>query len=77
MTEGADEIRANLDQFGRDWDYIVAHDRELLELYPEEWVGVQGGCVYHAPTLLDLLDGIRAGGHDPDRAARVFLTRDD
>ena len=77
VTEDVEGKRASMDQFERDWDYILIHEGELLESYPEEWVGVQDGRVFHAPSLPGLLDAIRAAGCDPMKTARTFMTRDD
>jgi hypothetical protein len=62
------EVQAELQRFGRDTAYYEAHQKDLLEQYPEQWVAIYNEQVVGASPDADQLfaelkeKGISIGG---------------
>jgi len=68
----------HLRSFGQDIEYLEAHDHELLEQYPEQWVAVFDQRVVGASADFDqLLTNLKRQGVPIGRAYIEFLTRRD
>ena len=69
------ETLAELERFGRDVNYYYAHHQELLEQYPEQYVGIFNESVAGAnPNLKILVAKLREGGTPPERTFVKYLT---
>ncbi len=69
------EIAASLARFGRDDDELIARYDEFLDAFPEEWVSIYEGRVFHDPDSKALHEKMRAAGVDPAHAPQEFVSR--
>lgn len=72
-----DEIRARLASYRRDVDALNEQRDELINSFPEQWVAIHEGKVYHAAELDALFAQLRLAGVEPARVPREFLTKDE
>ena len=70
------QMRAGLASYHRNSDAMLANHDGLLASYPEEWVTMHDGCIYHAPTVDLLLKQLESAGIDTDGAPMEFMGRD-
>ena len=78
MVQQQDGITQRLQRFRRDIDYYEAHREELLDRYPEQWVVIfNEQVVATAPTVEQVLRGLRAKGVPPGQGLVEHLTRHD
>ncbi len=78
MVRQPDGISQRLQRFQRDIDYYETHREELLNRYPEQWVAIFNEQVVDtAPTVEQVLRGLRAKGVPPGQGLVEHLTRHD
>ena len=78
MIREQDSVSQRLQRFQRDIDYYEAHRGELLDRYPEQWVAIFNEQVVDAaPTMEQVLIGLRAKGVPPGQGLVEHLTRHD
>ena len=69
-----EEVKARLEQFRRDCDYLYSIYDRMLEEHPDEFVAVYHGKVVAAhKTLEGVFAEIRRQGIPPGRAALEFV----
>ncbi len=72
------ERELELKRFKRDTKYYQDHQEELLEQYPEQWVGIfNEQVVGTAPDFDQLLDDLQAKGIPVGKTLVEHLTRKD
>jgi hypothetical protein len=70
------DIQAELQRFSRDTAYYEAHQEELLEQYPEQWVAIYNEQVVGAsPDARELLHNLQAKGLPVGQVFCGYLTR--
>ena len=78
MIREQDSVSQRLQRFQRDIDYYEGHREELLDRYPEQWVAIFNEQVVDtAPTIEQVLIGLRAKGVPPGQGLVEHLTRHD
>jgi hypothetical protein len=72
------KMQAELQRFKRDTAYYEAHQEELLEQYPEQWVAIYDERVVGADAdLHHLLTTIKEKGISPGQALVEYITSKD
>jgi hypothetical protein len=72
------KVQAKLQRFKRDTAYYEAHQEELLEQYPEQWVAIYNERVVGADVdLPHLLTTIKENGISPGQALVEYVTSKD
>ena len=70
-----DEFRKEFQRFQGDIDYFEAHQQELLERYPEEWVAIfDGRVVGNSHDVRQLLQCLEERGVPIEKAVLRHLT---
>jgi hypothetical protein len=72
------KMQAELQRCKRDTAYYEAHQEELLEQYPEQWVAIYDERVVGADAdLYHLLSTIKEQGFSPGQALVEYVTSKD
>ncbi len=73
-----EEHQAELERFGRDVEYYQAHQEQLLERYPEQWVAIFNEQVVGADPDVDrLLATLDEHGIPKEKALVEYVTAKD
>jgi hypothetical protein len=70
------EVRNRLASYRHDSDQLLALRDELLDRYPNQWVAIHAGEIFHAHELDALFASLRLRNIEPSRVPREYLTRD-
>jgi hypothetical protein len=72
------QVQVELQRFKKDTAYYEAHQDELLEKYPEQWVAIYNQKVVGASSdYEELLDYLQAKGYSVGHVLVQHLTRHD
>jgi len=70
------EILAKFRAYERDSRCLYSRREELRDRYPDQWVAVHDGHVYHASSVDDLIQVLRRAGLESGTIPREFLPRE-
>lgn len=75
-VEDPERVRAELREFKRDGADLRARLDELQQQYPDQWVSMKDGRLFHAAELDAMFAEMRLAGVDPATAPRWYLATD-
>ena len=70
----ASEIRAHMERFAEDGRRLLALRPELFAKWPEQYVAISGGRLFHNSDFEALLQELRNNGIDPAHTVVRYLT---